>query len=66
MKRKKIVEEKLPTYIIVNEWNQVFSGLKKGYPYFEEDWNLAKPLFNAEQFNKVRRGTLDKLEILYL
>ena len=66
MKRKKLVEEKPATYIIVNECNQVFAGLKSGYPHFEEDWNLAKPLINIKQFESVKRGTLDKLEILYL
>lgn len=66
MKRKKSQQENISQYIIVNEWNQVFSGLKAGYPHFEEDWMKAKPLNNIEQFNAVKRGTLDKLEMLYL
>ena len=66
MKRKKLVQEKHQQYIIVNEYMQVFAGLKGGYPYFEEDWLKAKSLNNMEQFDKVRRGTLDKLEILHL
>jgi hypothetical protein len=62
----KIKKENLPKFIIVNQHMQVFSGLKSGYPNFESDWNMAKPLENIKQFESVKRGTLDKLEILYL
>jgi hypothetical protein len=66
MKRKKFIEEKNSDFIIVNEFCQVFSGLKSGYPFFQDDWKLAKPLQRMSQFDKIKRGTLDKLEILYL
>lgn len=66
MGRKKIIEKKLSEYIIVNQCNQVFVGLKGGYPYFDGDWQKARTLNNPEQFDKVKRGTLDQLEILHL
>jgi hypothetical protein len=66
MVRRKIQKEKVSQFIIVNEYMQVFSGLKSGYPYFQSDWNLARPLQNIQQFESIKRGTLDKLEILYL
>ncbi len=66
MKRLKIKKDNSPKFIIVNEYMQVFSGLKSGYPYFQPDWTMAKPLENIKQFESVKRGTLDKLEILYL
>lgn len=66
MRRRKKDQEKLSQYIVVNEYCQVFAGLKGGYPYFEEDWQRARTLNNLHQFDKIKRGTLDKLEILYL
>lgn len=66
MRRKKISEKKLSEYIIVNQYDQVFVGLKGGYPHFDGDWQRARTLNNPEQFDKVKRGTLDKLEILHL
>lgn len=66
MSRKKITEKKSSGYIIVDEYDQVFAGLKSGYPYFDSNWEMAKTLNNIEQFDKVKRGTLSKLEILYL
>lgn len=66
MGRKKISEEKSNQFIIVNQYNQVFSGLRSGYPHFDNDWMQAKPLTNIQQFDKVKRGTFDKLEILFL
>lgn len=38
MGRKKISENKLSEYIIVNQYDQVFVGLKGGYPHFDGDW----------------------------
>lgn len=62
----KIKEKKEPEFIIVNEFAQVFCGLIGGYPNFSENWDIAKPLNRVEQFQMVQRGTLDKLEILYI
>ena len=63
---KKIKTEKEREFFIVNEFAQVFSGLKGGYPRFSDDWKIAKPLHRIEQYQMVQRGTLDRLEILYL
>jgi len=64
--RKKIIKEKQPQFIIVNEFAQVFCELLSGYPNFTDDWNKAKPLNNKQQFQMVQRGTLDKLEMMYI
>jgi hypothetical protein len=53
-------------YIILNENAQVFCGLSKGYPAFSENWDEAKSLENDEQFKKVQKGTLYKLEKIFL
>ena len=63
---KKLKKEKEKEFLIVNEFAQVFSGLKGGYPNFSDDWEKAKPLHRIEQYQMVQRGTLDKLELLYL
>lgn len=63
---KKLKKIKNQEFVIVNELAQVFCGLKSGYPNFSENWDKAKPLERIEQFQMVQRGTLDKLEILYL
>jgi hypothetical protein len=53
-------------YIILNEEAQVFCGLRKGYPVFSENWGEAKSLENDEQFKKVQKGTLFRLEKTFL
>lgn len=40
---------------------RVYSGLRKGYPYFSSDFNEARKLLNDEQFNIIQRGTPLKL-----
>lgn len=62
--RKKIIEEKIEQFIIVNELAQVFCGLKGGYPDFNDDWKTAKPLSNETQFNAIQKGTSYKLEMM--
>lgn len=65
---KRIVKQKIELqkqFIIVNDYDQVFSGLKGGYPSFTEDWKLAKPLSNEKQFSSVQRGTINKLQMLW-
>ena len=65
MRKVKLIEETTKEeFIIVNELAQVFYGLKGGIPQFTEDWNMAKPLNNDEQFKCVERGTFSKLEKL--
>lgn len=54
------------SFIIVNELSEVFCGLKGGYPQFTKDWEMAKPMFNNDQFMIIQRGCEQKLEILQL
>jgi hypothetical protein len=63
--RKKI-NQKEKEFIVVNGFAQVFSGLKGGYPKFSNNWDEAKPLHRIEQYQMVQRGTIDRLEVLYL
>lgn len=65
-KKIKIEQDKQKEFIIVNELAEVFYGLKAGQPQFTEDWEKGKPLSNEQQFKNVQRGTLFKLEMLYL
>ncbi len=66
--RKKInlEKDKAKEFIIVNELAEVFYGLKGGQPQFTEDWDKGKPLSNQQQFKNVQRGTIYKLEMIYL
>lgn len=64
--RKKLVENKPDQFIIVNELAQVFCGLKGGQPNFTDDWKIAKPLNNENQFKSVQKGTLFRLEMMPL
>jgi hypothetical protein len=54
-------ERKHPFYVM-NECAQVFAGLRKGYPYFSDNINEAKPIYNNEQFGNIKRGHLYKIE----
>lgn len=46
----------------MNEYAQVFAGLKGGYPHFSDNINEAKPIYNNEQFGCIKRGHLYKIE----
>ena len=63
---KKIKQENIPEFIVVNEYAQVFSGLQRGYPVFSDNWDEARPLTRTEQFKKVQYGTSFNLEIHYV
>ena len=54
-------ERKHPFYVI-NEYAQVFAGLKGGYPNFSNDISDAKPIYNQAQFNNIQQGHLYKIE----
>ena len=58
-------EHKKPFYVI-NEYAQVFAGLKQGYPFFSDNVTEAKPIYNNEQFRSIRRGHLYKIERIEL
>ena len=54
-------EHKKPFYVI-NEYAQVFAGLKQGYPFFSDNVTEAQPIYNNEQFRSIRRGHIYKIE----
>lgn len=52
-----------PSFIVLNENAQAYTGLIGGYPQFEDDWGKAKPLQHIEQIKYLNYGTKYKLEI---
>jgi hypothetical protein len=58
----KIAEERKRPFYVIDEYARVFAGLRRGYPYFSEDINEAKPIYNNEQFGSIKRGHLYKIE----
>jgi hypothetical protein len=66
MRLKKKKPPKVREFIVVTNKEEVFCGLKKGYPNFSPNWNEAKPLQNPTQLRYIRQGTHHQLEILYL
>ena len=63
---KKIFEEPTRKFIVLNEYCQVFCGLKYGLPAFSDNIDDAKPLSNQRQVEMIQRGTLHKLEKSFL
>ena len=64
--RKKIKIPKKPEFIVINEYAEVFIGLRGGYPEFSNNWDEAKPLTNPECIKNIQYGTNSKVEIHYL
>lgn len=62
----KKLKEKHPQFIVLNEFAQVFCGLKRGYPQFSDNFDDAKTIERDEQLYTIQRGTLFKLEKLLL
>lgn len=58
----KIKEEHNRPFYVMDECARVFAGLRRGYPYFSEDVNEAKPIYNNEQFGAIRRGSTYGIE----
>ena len=58
----KIREERKRPFYVMDEYARVFAGLRRGYPYFSEDINEAKPIYNNEQFGAIRRGSTYGIE----
>jgi len=54
-------ERKHPFYVM-NEYAQVFAGLKGGYPHFSDNIKDAKSISNGEQFKNIQKGHLYKIE----
>ena len=65
-KPKKSREPKLPEFIVLNEYCQVFCGLRGGYPTFSDDLDEAKPLVRDSQVRTIQQGTSFKLEKEYI
>lgn len=63
---KKNQEPKLPEFVVLNEYAQVFCGLIGGYPSFSDNIDEAKPLVRDEQIRMIQYGTNFKLEKEYL
>jgi hypothetical protein len=63
---KKLREPKLPEFIVLNEYAQVFTGLIRGYPVFSDNWSEAKPLQHLDQIKYLKHGTHHQLEIHYI
>jgi hypothetical protein len=63
---KKSREPKLPEFIVLNEYCQVFCGCKGGYPAFSDNLDEAKPLVRDSQVRTIQQGTSFKLEKEYI
>jgi len=63
---KKLREPKLPEFIVLNEYAQVFTGLIRGYPVFSDNWDEAKPFQQPDQIKHLKHGTSHQLEIHYI
>ena len=63
---KKLREQKQQEFIVMNEYAQVFSGLRRGYPDFSDDYEEARTIVNDDQFRMIQKGTSFKLEKLPL
>ena len=63
---KKSTEEPIRRFIILNEYCQVFCGLKQGLPAFIDNIDDSKPLSNQRQVEMIQRGTFYKLEKSFL
>jgi hypothetical protein len=61
---KKTKEPKQQEFIVLNEYCQVFCGLRRGYPSFSDDMNEARTIVNDAQFRIIQQGTSFKLEKL--
>ena len=57
-----ILQERKKPFYVINEYAQVFAGLKQGYPFFSDNVTEAKPIYNNEQFRSIRRGHIYKIE----
>lgn len=63
---KENIEEPARKFIVLNEYCQVFCGLKHGLPAFSDNIDDAKSLSNQHQVEMIQRGTLFKLEKSFL
>lgn len=55
IRRKDILNERVPEYIIINENEQAFIGLIGGYPEFSYDLKRAKTYNEISKFNGFKK-----------
>ena len=66
-KRKMLAwEVEHPTYIILNEKAQVYTGLLRGYPNFSDDLDEAKKLVGQAKFDTLKRYARIHLEQIFI
>lgn len=63
---KEPLEKPEKQFIVLNEYCQVFCGLKGGLPAFSDDIEDTKPLSNQRQVEMIQHGTYYKLEKSFL
>ena len=66
--KRKMLDWEVPeqSYIVLNEYAQVYTGLIRGYPNFSDDMNEAKPLEGQEKFDTLKRFAGIPLEQMFL
>ena len=67
-KRRKMLawEVEHPSYIVLNEYDQVYTGLIQGYPNFSHDIDEAKILEGQAKFDTLKRFARIPLEQMFL
>jgi hypothetical protein len=67
-KKRKLLawETEEPSYIILNERAQVYTGLIGGYPNFSDDINEAKPLEGQAKFDTLKLFARIPLEQMFI
>tara|TARA_B100001564_G_C20419105_1_gene569273 strand:+ start:205 stop:369 length:165 start_codon:yes stop_codon:yes gene_type:complete len=46
----------------MNEYAQVYAGLREGYPHFSDNVKDARSIYNNAQFRNIQKGHLYKIE----
>ena len=49
-------------YLVVNKYDEVFAGLKRGSVTWSEDWSEAKPLFKESTTKLVKEYNAEIIE----
>jgi len=60
------LEACIPTFIVLSDNAQVWTGLKGGSAVFSDNWDEAKPLKRHEQFLTLQRVSPVKIEKYFL
>ena len=57
-----IAKERKRPFYVMDAFARVFAGLRYGYPYFSDNINEAKQIYNNDQFRNIRYGYTYKIE----